>query len=180
MMGTAPQGAAPSRPVRELHTHADWPKARVGDADSPRDLALAFFAAISAPKGGKLDRERLRSLFVPDGRIEVPLVGEAGQATDVVFLTPDEYADSSDRSTAESGFFDHMIAAHVQRFGVMAHVWTSYESRNRAEDAKPFVRGVKSFEVMESGGRWYIANVAWDRERAGVGIPAGLLKDSEE
>jgi hypothetical protein len=177
---SAPPPPAPSRPVPELHAHPDWPTARAADVASPRAITAAFFAAISAPKGGTLDRARLRSLFTPDGRIEVPIPGAGARATDVAFLSPDQYAASSDLQTASEGFFDHLLAAHVQSFGVMAHVYAAYESRAWAEDSKPFVRGMKSFELLESGGRWYITQVAWDRERDGLVIPGEYLRDAED
>jgi hypothetical protein len=170
--------AAP--PVHELRSHPDWPKARPNDVRSIRSLVEAFFNAISAPKGGTLDRERLGSLFVPDGRIEIPLPGSGTQATDVVFVSPDAYADMSDAATKDDGFCDHLIAKQVERFGVIAHVFASYESRKNQNDPKPFVRGIKSFELLSRGGRWYITQVAWDRERVDNLIPETYLHDSPE
>lgn len=70
------------------------------------------------------------------------------------------------------GFFDHSIAVRVQQFGIMAHVGASYEPRNNQSDPKPFVRGVKSFELPNRGGRWYITQVAWVREEKNNPIPA--------
>lgn len=141
-------------PVHELRSHPNWPAARLGDVSSIPSIVKAFFNAISAPKGGTLDRDRLQSLFVPNGRVEIPIPGSGAQSTDVVFVSPDAYADRSNAATKDEGFFDHALAIHVQQFGVMAHVYSSYESRKNRNDAKPFVRGVKSFELLNSGGRW--------------------------
>ena len=163
----------------ELHSHPDWPEAKPEDVRTVRAIVEAFFNAISAPAGGKIDRERLRSLFVPDGRIEIPLPSTNGKPTDVVFLTPDQYADGSDSETATTGFFDRMLALQVQQFGVMAHVYTSYESREKPEDPKPFVRGMKSLELLNSNGRWFLVQVSWDRERPGNPIPDRYLHDAE-
>ena len=170
--------AAAAPPVHELRSHPDWPKARPNDVRSIRSIVEAFFDAISAPKGGTLDREHLRSLFVPDGRIEIPLAASGPRATDVVFVSPDAYADMSDAATKNDGFFDHLIAMQVERFGVIAHVFASYESRKNPNDPKPFVRGMKSFELLNSGGRWYITQVAWVRERPGNQLPQNYLHDS--
>ena len=169
----------PTPLVREFGTHPNWPRAQASNAASPRALVESFFSAISAPKGGTLDRERLRSLFTPDGRIEIPSPGTTDRATDVVFMSPEEYASLSDDATANSGFFDHLIGTHIQQFGVMAHVYAAYESRTSPNDPKPFVRGVKSFELLNSAGRWYITQVSWDSERTGVVIPDALLHDPE-
>ena len=174
-----PHAAAPP-PVHELRSHPDWPKARPNDVRSISSIIEAFFDAISAPKVGTLDRERLRSLFVPDGRIELPLPASGSRTTDVVFVSPDAYADMSDATTKNDGFFDHLIAMQVERFGVIAHVFASYESRKNQNDPKPFVRGMKSFELLSSGGRWYITQVAWVRERPDNPIPNIYLHNNSQ
>jgi hypothetical protein len=176
----ASPNAAKPRPVPELRSHPDWPAARPADVQSIRSIVVAFFDSISAAKGGTLDRERLRSLFAPGGRIEIPIPGSGTQPADVVFLDSDGYADLSDAGTQSEGFFDHELAMQVQQFGVMAHAWVSYESRKNKSDAQPFVRGLKSFELLNSGGRWYITQVAWDRERPGNPIPENYLHDSPQ
>jgi hypothetical protein len=179
---SADVASVPKKPgivTRELQSHPDWPKARPEDVQSIRAIVGAFFDAISAPAGRTLNRERLRALFVPDGRIEIPLPASKESPTDVIFLTPDQYADSSDSQTVSKGFFDHVLAMQVQHFGVMAHVYTSYESRERLSDPKPFVRGVKSIELLNSAGRWYIVQVSWDRERPGNIIPPRYLHDAD-
>jgi hypothetical protein len=68
----------------------------------------------------------------------------------------------------------------LQHFGVMAHVYASYESRRNQNDPKPFVRGIKSFELLSSGERWYITQVAWDRERPDNPIPDLYLRESPQ
>ena len=168
--------AAP--PVHELRSHPDWPAARPDDVASIRGIVEAFLEAISAPKGGTLDRERLRSLFVPEGRIEIPIPASGTNQTDVVFVSPGRYADSSDDQTKNEGFFDRTLAMHVEQYGVMAHVFATYESRKNQSDTKPFIRGIKAFELLNSGGRWYITQVAWDRERSDNPIPEIYLHDS--
>lgn len=147
------------------------------DVGSIEGIVHAFYQAISAEAGGKLDRVQLEALFVPTGRIAVGIEASQKRPADVVFLSPAEYADQSDKSTSEKGFFDHNVANQVESFGVMAHVYSVYESRNSPADASPMARGVKSFELLHSAGRWYIVQVYWDSERAGNPIPAAWLSN---
>jgi hypothetical protein len=44
-------------------------QANQADVATVESTVRMFYDAISAPAGGKLDRDRLRSLFVPTGRI---------------------------------------------------------------------------------------------------------------
>lgn len=175
------QGAAPlTRPLRALADHPNQPVATTGDVASVDAIVNAFAASISAPAGGAIDRKRLDSLFVPGGRIAMGVDPRPGRAPDVVFVTPDGYADLADRGLKTHGFFDRVIANHVEHFGIMAHVYASYGSRERPNDPGPFRRGIKSLELLQSGGRWYIIQVLYDFERPGIAIPLAYLKPSSQ
>ena len=95
-------------------------------------------------------------------------------------MTPDEYATRSDAATAVDGFFDRNIANRIQRFGVMAQTYSTYESRSHLDDKKPMARGIKSFELLNSANRWYIVQIYWDSERPGNLIPERYLHDSSD
>jgi hypothetical protein len=169
-----------SKPQRDLATHPAWPKANPADVDTAIATVKAFYSALSTPAGSKINRVRLRSLFVPDGRIAIGMEEEPGRPADVVLETLEQLADSADSYTAKSGFFDRTLANHVQHFGVMAQVYSTYESRNDPKDVRPMARGIKSFELLKSGNRWYILQVYWDSERDGNPIPDLYLHDSAE
>jgi len=174
-----PATPSPSRQL-DLNSHPDWPKANPADVATIESTVRAFYDAISAPAGGKLNRDRLRSLFVPAGRIVAGIPAHSSRAADVIFLSPEKYADISDSQTISHGFFDHDLANQIQQFGVMAHVYSTYESRYNPEDAKPAARGIKSFELLNSDNRWYIVQMYWDSERPGNPIPDRYLHDGVE
>ncbi len=165
------------RPRPDLSSHPDWPRANPEDVGTVEGIVHAFYRAISSPVGGKLDQNRLLSLFAPDGRIAIGLEPKPSRAADVIFLSPVQYANSSDAYTATHGFFDHNLANQVEHFGVMAHVYSTYESRSNPSDPKPMTRGIKSFELLNSAGRWYILQVYFDTERPGNPIPDRYLHD---
>jgi hypothetical protein len=173
----APSSTPPPKLQLQLQQHPELPKANPADVDTIEDIVHAFFSAISAPAGGRLNRERLDSLFVPDARIAIGLPRSPDRAADVTFLTVGQYADRSDAATATEGFFDRNIANHIQRFGVMAQVYSTYESRSHVNDPKPTARGIKSFELLNSADRWYIVQVYWDRERPDNIVPKRYLQN---
>lgn len=168
----------PQIPLPTTTSQASWPKADPTDVDTIEDTVRAFYSAISTPAGGKLDRNRLRSLFVPEGRIAAGRPPTASHPADAIILTLDEYASHSDAQTVADGFFDKNLANQVEQFGVMAHVYSAYESRNHLDDAKPMARGIKSFELLHGANRWYIIQVYWDRERPDNPIPELYLHDN--
>ncbi len=168
-------GTPGPQPLREIRMHPNWPEAKISDSGSISSIVTAFCQAVSAPAGGKIDRARLRSLFAPDGRISIVIPPGPTHAADIVFLSPDSYAPLADEATKKVGFSDTVIASHVETFGAMAHVYTAYSSRHALGDKLPFTRGMKSFELLKSGDRWYILSVTYDRERTGVTIPDKYL-----
>ena len=175
MPAQRPSSFQPSKPKPELAQHPEWPKADPSDVDTIEDTVRAFYSAISVPAGGKVNRDRLYSLFVPDGRIAIGLPSERGRPADLILETLDQLATSGDTYTATKGFFDRNVANHIQQFGVMAQVYSTYESRSHVEDATPMARGIKSFELLHSGTRWYIVQVYWDSERPDNPLPERYL-----
>jgi hypothetical protein len=173
--------SSPATPQQNLRSavasYPEWPSARPADVDTIGDIVRAFYSAISAPAGGKLDQNRLRSLFVPGGRIVSNVPRDSAGVADLRFLSPDEYAAISDAYTAKSGFFDSNPANQIEKFGVMAHVYSMFESRSHVDDPDPMARGIKSFELLNNGNRWYIVEVYWGLESSDNPIPKRYQHD---
>jgi hypothetical protein len=180
LLAENPSTSPPLAPRPDLGSHPDWPKANEMDVATIESTVRAFYDAISSSAGGKLDRDRLRSLFVPTGRIVVGRPPRSSGAADVIFLSAEEYAAISDSQTVSRGFFDRNLANQIERFGVMAHVYSTYESRFDRDATKPVARGIKSFELLNSDNRWYIVQVYWDSERPDNPIPEAYLHDKAE
>ena len=160
-----------------LASYPDWPKADPADVARIEDVVHAFYSAISTPAGEKLNQTRLRSLFVPHGRIAVSIPPTPSRAADVVFFSVEGYAAKYGAETS-TGFFDSNPANQIETFGGMAHVYSTFESRRHLADPKPMASGIKSFELLKSGDRWHIVEVYWDWERPDNPIPVRYLHDS--
>jgi hypothetical protein len=127
---------------------------------------------ISGPPGPR-DWARFRSLFHPDARLIPSGVreGEIGAKAH----TPGEYAENGAKFFATHGFFERGIHSEVEQFGNIAHVWSTYESRAKKDDAKPFARGINSFQLLYDGSRWWVLTIYWQNEDAEHPIPAKYL-----
>ena len=51
-------------------------------------------------------------------------------------------------------------------------MFSTCESRYAAADAKPFQRGINSFQPMFDGHRWWVVTIYWQGERPDQPIPA--------
>ena len=58
----------------------------------------------------------------------------------------------------------------------MTHAFSTYESRRKANDEKPFARGINSIQLLNDGKRWWVVTVYWQAERPDSPIPAQYLK----
>ncbi len=72
------------------------------------------------------------------------------------------------------GFFETEVHRRTRRFGSIAHVLSTYESRH-APEGPVVARGVNSVNLFHDGRRWWIASAIWDEERPGNPIPPDLL-----
>jgi len=170
----------PGAPPEGCKTYQSPPTSSNGTAD-PKDVAsedailAALYDVISGPACQHRDWDRFRSLFAPGARLIPTGVNPAGKASARV-ETPDEYAAAAKTGLEESGFFEHEIARTGETFGSITHAFSTYESRRRADDEKPFARGINSIQLLNDGTRWWVVTVYWQSERPNAPIPPQFLK----
>lgn len=172
---TAPVQPPPLPPTGSLARHPAWPAARPEDVRSIEAIVNALYTVISGPKGQPRDWDRMRSLFLPDGRLIPSRADRETHRADAVILSIDGYIERAGPHMTAEGFYERGINNQIQRFGNIAHVWSTYESRHNAGDAMPFARGINSIELLKSGSRYYIVEVLWDSETPAARIPSEYL-----
>lgn len=178
-LASAP-AAAPKPVPGSISSHAGWPAPNPADVRTVDSILAALYDVISGPAGQQRDWNRFRSLFVPDAKL-IPvrvLPGSpdpAHPATDVTYMSVDDYATRAGGSLTASGFYEHSIHNEIQEFGNIVAVFSTYESRRKADDPKPFARGINSIQLLKDGERYWIVNVYWDSEKPNSPIPAKFL-----
>ena len=101
--------------------------------------------------------------------------GEVGSRV----LDVDGYIERSEPFFAKEGFFEKEAAHRVERFGHIAHVFSTYEAR-REPGGTPFLRGINSFQLMNDGKRWWVVTIFWEAESDTLKLPAEYLKSRSE
>src|SRR5262249_20860997 len=117
--------------------------------------------------------DRFRSLFTPDARL-IAVGPKPGGGTAARNFTVEEFVKMADANTKRSGFYEGEIARRVDKFGQIAHAFSTYESR-REKDGKPFARGINSIQLLNDGQRWWVVTIYWDNERPDSPIPDEYL-----
>ena len=139
-------------------------------------IVTTLYALISAAKGEARDWDRFRTMFLPGARL-IPTNraihdGRGGHPPDVMDV--ETFIRTGTPVLESMGFDERQIAMRVERFGCVAHVWSTYESRH-APDEAPFARGINSIQLYHDGARWWVVTIYWDSERADNPIPDAYL-----
>src|SRR5712691_3677702 len=150
------------------------PPANPLDVATMDSTIAALYDVISGP-AGKRDWDRFRSLFISGARL-IPTgprpTGEVGSRV----LTIEDYVQRAGAAFEKQGFFEREVSRRLERFGNIAHIFSTYESRHAKDDAKPFQRGINSIQLMNDGKRWWIVTVFWQGEDEKNPLPEKYLK----
>ncbi len=148
-------------------------QAKPEDVQSVDAIIKALYDVISGPAGTR-DWSRFQSLFIPEARLTA-----TAKRPDGTYLyrsmTPQEYQERAGAAFAKEAFFESGVHNTVEQFGLIAHVWTTYESRHE-KAGQPFARGINSIQLLNDGKRWWIVSILWDSERPDNPIPQKYLK----
>lgn len=152
---------------------SNWPSPKPEDIESPEAVVRALYDLISGGADETRDWQRFRSLCLPDARFLI-----------MRWVTPDTEIESiwewnvegfvaeAQKFYSKNGFWEREIRSHSEKFGNVAHVFSTYESRINSPEEEPIVRGINSFQLVKYQGRWWIAHVCWDVERPNNQIPS--------
>ena len=167
--GQSPSTAATTQPTPTIQAKED-------DVRSIEAILAATYDVISGPAGKKRDWDRFRSLFYPGARL-IP-TGKRTNETEVRarVLTPDDYVERSAPFLEKEGFFERSVSNKIEKFGNIAQVFSTYESRHNAGDAQPFQRGINGFQLVNDGKRWWIMTIMWQAETPENPIPQEYLR----
>jgi hypothetical protein len=147
--------------------------ANPADVESIDAIIAATYDVISGRAGKRRDWDRERSLFVSGARL-IPTATVPGKTS--VDLAPlvldvEGYIARVEPLFEKEGFYETEVARRVERFGQIAHVWSTYESRHDPSEPEPFVRGINSFQLFNDGKRWWILSIYWQHESARYPLP---------
>ena len=158
---------------------AKVPAPKTDDVKSLDAIMHAAYDSISGPAGPR-DWKRFQSLFVPDAKL-IPVrvlpgsPNPAHPSTDATYLSVEDYVKRASGGMTTNGFYEHSVHNEVEQFGDIVQVFSTYESRHKADDPTPFARGINSFQLLKDGERYWVVNIYWEAERPDNPIPAKYL-----
>jgi hypothetical protein len=165
----SPAGPAASVPTR----YRERPEADPADVKSPAAIVGALYDAVSVAKKDSIDWDRFRSLFLPEAQL-IPTSRADGGGAGYWAIAVEEWVKSSKsqmQQRLDAGYLEREVHAETERFGDIAHVFSTYESVHTAEGPEPVDRGINSFQLWHDGDRWWIVNLMWHEEWEDASIP---------
>ncbi len=146
--------------------------AAADDGASIDSVIAALYDVISGPPGPR-DWDRFRDLFTEDGKLV-----STGRNREGGFrmrqMDAEGYIEGSGAWLEENGFFEVEIARTLERFGPIAHAFSTYETR-REEAGELLCRGINSIQLVNDGERWRILSIFWTNESDDTPIPDKYL-----
>ncbi len=148
------------------------PPAKPEDVASIDAILAALYDVISGPAGQARDWNRMRSLFIPGGRLMPTAVRPDGSVITRI-LEVNDYIATSGPSLERLGFTEREIARRVEQYGHIAHVFSTYEGRTETEPT--VIRGINSIQLLNDGTRWWVVSIYWEAERPDNPLPPQYL-----
>lgn len=143
-----------------------------GDGRGIGALLDALYASISFAPGQRPDFDRLRSLFHPAARL-LRVQPDGVEAMDVEgFIATFE---GHLASGALTEFRESEIARRVDRFGPMAHVFSTYATTLTLGGAVSNRRGINSIQLVREAGSWKVLTIFWTDESGENPMPPEYL-----
>lgn len=167
LMPMAVSAQSPTEPATTELIAAD-----PADVNSIDAIITASYDVLSGPAGPR-DWDRERSLFHPDSR-HIPTTRNPSGGSTPHVQSVDDFIEVSGRFFNNSGFYEYEIARQTQRFGDIAHVFSTY-AWSQEKDGPVGGRGINSFQLVFDGTRWWIVSVFWSQEDESNPIPAEFL-----
>ncbi len=150
-------------PTPPATTATQTTPANPADVATMDAIVAAVYDVISGP-AGKRDWDRFRSLSRP--------TGEVGSRV----ITVEDYVQRAGAAFEKQGFFEREVSRRLEKFGNIAQLFSTYESRHAKDDAKPFQRGINSIQLMNDGKRWWVVTIFWQGEDEKNPLPAEYLR----
>jgi hypothetical protein len=152
---------------------AQSPAPRPADVASPEALVSAAYGSIARTPGADYDWDRFLSLFL-EGAHLIPNVEQSGG--EFVIWSPEDFMNRAKAGTSvggpnDRGFTESGVKNIVERYGDIAHVFSTYEKHWGDGDPAVIGRGINSFQMVFHEDRWWITGIIWDEPSGAGPIP---------
>jgi len=143
------------------------------DTKDINSILIALYEVISGEPGEPRDWDRFLNLFTDDAKL-IPTGAARNEGRGYDYWSPQMYRDSFVANRSNIGFYEVELNRVVEEFGAIAHVWSTYETRE-FKDGPQTNRGINSIQLLKMNDRWYVMNIYWSAENDGFTLPPAYI-----
>ncbi|HEX6039109.1 hypothetical protein, partial [Longimicrobium sp.] len=152
------------------------PPARPSDVRSPQAIVEALYDVISGPAARPRDWDRFRSLFLGGAQLAFLQTDPSTGQPRLFNLSVETFIRAAGPGyQTGDGFWEREIGFHLDRFGSIAQVFSTYETRLTGPKGDIVERGINGVQLIYHQDRWWITNMVFDVESDANPIPARFL-----
>jgi hypothetical protein len=141
------------------------------------DTAIkSLYSVISGPAGQKRDVVKLRTLLHSQIRHSFIVTPPNSNSSELRVFGLDDFLVFT-TPIWEKGFFEQEIFRKTERYGNLAHVLSTYQTRE-TENGPVLRRGINSFQYFYDGTKWLMISAFWQGESDKIPIPSKYLSSS--
>ena len=159
------------------------------------DLVQELYSTISFSKASEANFDRFKKLFKPDARLIY--FSKNYERGNVFWILPDNVLNlfNSTKNSVEQlkletfvirlkeqidngnikSFYEYELAKTIDKFGKIAHVFSTYEAKELPESLKVIQKGINSIQLIFDKERWWITSLMWYNEDSKYEIPEKYL-----
>ena len=134
-------------------------------------IVAALYDVISGEPGPR-NWERLRALCTPAAQFNAS-VARNGKSK-FHSGTVEKYINANGPYFMDHGFYEKEIHRVIERYGNIAHIFSTYETRE-AKNGAVKERGINSIQLVFENSRWWVVNVMWTPESREDPLPERYL-----
>ncbi len=142
------------------------------DTASPEAVMLSLIDVISGPKDVPRDWDRFRNLFLPTAHLGLVAKSPDGKDAHRMFSI-DDFIRIIGPNYAKTGFLEEELGHSLEEWNKMATGMQSYEWN--IPDTDKSQRGINTYQMIFSGGRWHITHLVFASEDEENPIPEKYL-----
>jgi len=116
----------------------------------------------------------MKALLIPEARLMFVSIGADGAPTYRLETLDDWIAriKAGGRTMGRTMLEEKQLKYHIERFGNIAHLWSSYALRS---DSKQVARGINGIQAIKEASGWRVTSILVQAETATAPLPKEYL-----
>lgn len=135
-------------------------------------ITRELYSTVSFDKGRQPDLEKLKRLFISEGK----LINNNGDSP--LIMTVPQFIEAVNQQLAGGAlksFYEGEIAGRTELFGKIAHRFSTYEAKFDLSAPEPFCIGINSIQFIKTNDTWRVTSMVWNDQTDTLKIPNNYL-----